>query len=155
MVTERPTCSVRYTRVCDFFATRTDEHGQLICDACARKGQRAQQPPPSRPPGSRGAPTHGRRRVLDRDQHRCRLRYSGCLGVATEVDHVRGVAAILHAGGARQQADDPSNLAVVCSACHRIKSKREAAEGSAAHNRRRAATRRARLRLPVEKHPGD
>ena len=85
-------------------------HGQPICDGCARKRQRAQQPPPSRPHGSRGAPTHVRRRVLDRDQHRCQLRYSGCLGVATEVDRVRNVAAVLHAGGTRQQADDPSNL---------------------------------------------
>ena len=94
--------------------------------------------PPSRPHGSRGAPTHVRRRVLDRDQHRCQLRYSGCLGVATEVDHVRNVAAVLHAGGTRQQADDPSNLAAVCSSCHSIKTAREQRTGSAASNQRRA-----------------
>lgn len=131
-------CAVRYTRICDLVATSVDEHGQPICDGCARKRQRAQQPPPSRPHGSRGAPTHVRRRVLDRDQHRCQLRYSGCLGVATEVDHVRNVAAVLHAGGTRQQADDPSNLAAVCSSCHSIKTAREQRTGSAASNQRRA-----------------
>jgi 5-methylcytosine-specific restriction endonuclease McrA len=57
-----------------------------------------------------------RRRVFQRDGRVCRLAYAGCIGVATEVDHV-------------SPGDDHSegNLQAVCSPCHRIKSSREGA----------------------------
>ena len=79
------------------------------------------------------------------------LRYNDCLGIATEVDHIVGVAKL---GVDRGRANDPANLQAVCTPCHRRKTRREAAEGSAAHNRTRAAARRARLRVREQPHPG-
>lgn len=60
----------------------------------------------------------------------CKLRYDGCAGYATQVDHIKA-------------GDDHSrgNLQSVCEHCHRIKSGRE---GAAARPRQ---TRR------VEQHP--
>jgi 5-methylcytosine-specific restriction enzyme A len=148
-------CSVRYVRVCDVWSTGVDEAGEQICGGCTRKRERLAQPRPKRPAGSRGAPQRVRRRVLARDQYRCQLRYPGCLGEATEVDHRVNVAQVLRSGGTRQQADDPSNLCGVCAECHSIKTERERASASTESNRRRAAARRARLRLPAQRHPGD
>ena len=74
--------------------------------------------------------------ILDRDDHLCKLRFAGCMRVATEVDHkVRG--------------DDhrPSNLQAVCKFCHAKKSSRE---GNEVQARRRALRKR-----PLERHPGD
>lgn len=73
------------------------------------------------------------RRILERDGHQCQLRYPGCLGTATEVDHIR-------------PGDDHSddNLQAACTWCHRRKS---SAEGNAA--RTRVSRRR-----PPERHPG-
>lgn len=48
-----------------------------------------------------------RQQVLERDDHRCQLRYPGCQGEATEVDHVADVAM----GGALY---DPDNCRAVC-----------------------------------------
>ena len=65
-----------------------------------------------------------RKRVLDRDGHRCQLRLPGCTVVATEVDHrVAGI-------------DDhrESSLQSACNHCHKIKS---ASEGAAARGHAR------------------
>ena len=75
-----------------------------------------------------------RRFILERDRHRCQIRYDCCIGHATECDHIT-------AGG----PDDPTNLQAACVPCHRRKS---AAEGVAA---RRAQPSR---RRPTEAHPG-
>lgn len=76
-----------------------------------------------------------RNRVLRRDDRRCQLRWHGCLGTATEVDHrIRG------------DDHDESNLQAVCSACHQKKS---ASEGND-----RARELRARRKRPPERHPG-
>ena len=56
-----------------------------------------------------------RQQVLERDDHQCQLRYPGCRGEATEVDHVADVAM----GGALY---DPDNCRAVCAPCHRRRS---------------------------------
>jgi 5-methylcytosine-specific restriction enzyme A len=56
-----------------------------------------------------------RQQVLERDDHRCQLRYPGCQGEGTEVDHVADVAM----GGALYDAD---NCRAVCARCHRRRS---------------------------------
>ena len=76
-----------------------------------------------------------RLRVLRRDGGRCMLGFSGCLVVASEVDHiVRG--------------DDHSegNLQAVCSSCHKVKTGAESVVA-----RRLKASSRFR---PVGRHPG-
>jgi 5-methylcytosine-specific restriction protein A len=55
-----------------------------------------------------------RDQVLARDPE-CRLKYPGCSGRSTEVDH------IVRGGG-----DYLYNLQGVCSPCHKVKSQREA-----------------------------
>lgn len=50
--------------------------------------------------------------VLQRDGYQCRLRLPGCLGRATEVDHIVPRAA----GG---PVFDLDNLRAVCASCHR------------------------------------
>ena len=75
-----------------------------------------------------------RRRILDRDGHRCYL----CRRPATEVDHLTPIA--------EHGSELDSNLAAICHACHARKS---SAEGNRAQARRRAS----RLR-PPERHPG-
>jgi 5-methylcytosine-specific restriction endonuclease McrA len=52
--------------------------------------------------------------VLERDDRRCQLR-PGCLGEATEVDHIADVAM----GGSLY---DPDNCRSVCAPCHRRRS---------------------------------
>lgn len=76
-----------------------------------------------------------RARVLTRDRRRCQLGYTGCLGKATQVDHI-------------QPGDnhDETNLQAVCTECHTAKSAREGAEARA-----RIASLR---RRPLEQHPG-
>ena len=137
---------------CLFWASLDEPGVGPICARCHRRLHPVHTP---RPAGSRGAPAHVRRRVLDRDGHRCQLRYPGCTGTAVEVDHRVNVAAVLRAGGTRQQADGPANLWSACGLCHAIKTERERNEAVAAANRKRAALRRRRLRRPEEKHPGD
>ena len=131
-------CAVRYTRICDLVATSVDEHGQPICDGCARKRQRAQQP---RRHGHTAAVAH---------PHMCGDVFStatntaaSCATPAASVWRPRSTtyatsrrSCMLVAHG--QQADDPSNLAAVCSSCHSIKTAREQRTGSAASNQRRA-----------------
>lgn len=79
------------------------------------------------------------------------LRYNDCLGIATEVDHIVGVAKL---GVDRGRANDPANLQAVAVRVTAAKPLREAAQGSAAHNRTGAAARRARLRVREQLHPG-
>lgn len=68
-------------------------------------------------------------KILQRDEHRCRLRFSDiCEGKATQVDHLGGVAA----GGSFL---DPSNLVACCGPCHR----RKTAMIDAPEGKRRAA----------------
>lgn len=73
--------------------------------------------------------------VLKRDKYRCQLRWSGCFGSATEVDH-------------KKRGDDHrfENLQAACTYCHARKS---AAEGVAARAKLRALRKR-----PVGRHPG-
>ena len=73
--------------------------------------------------------------VLKRDGYRCQLKLAGCLGKATDVDHIK-------------PGDDHSmtNLQAACKTCHQQKSSDEG-------NRAKAALRAARFRKkPV--HPG-
>jgi 5-methylcytosine-specific restriction endonuclease McrA len=56
-----------------------------------------------------------RQRVLQRDDHLCRLRYPGCEIDAVEVDHVIPV----EMGGAVLDSD---NCRSVCAVCHRRRS---------------------------------
>ena len=76
-----------------------------------------------------------RARILRRDRYRCQLRDHGCLGIATEVDHIE----------AGDNHDD-ANLHAVCERCHTAKTLAEAAAA-------RAAIRARGLRNP-EAHPG-
>lgn len=58
------------------------------------------------------------RTVLERDGYQCQVGYDGCLGRATDTDHITA-------------GDDhrPTNLQAACSHCHAVKS---SAEGNAA-----------------------
>lgn len=76
-----------------------------------------------------------RRDILKRDP-KCRLRYQGCTGKSTEVDHIT-----------RGDNHDPSNLQGACAKCHATKSGRE--------GRQAQLTRRARRYRAPEEHPGD
>lgn len=139
---------------CHFYADRDEDEPGVgpICERCYRRLHPVHTP---RPAGSRGAPAHIRRRVLDRDHRLCQLRDTGCLGTATEVDHLRNVASVLRAGGTKAQADNLSNLMSVCRPCHKIKSDRERNEAVATANRRRAVARLEKLGRKPRKHPGD
>ncbi|WP_189059734.1 HNH endonuclease [Longimycelium tulufanense] len=76
-----------------------------------------------------------RQQILRRDRYRCQLRWDGCLGTATEVDHVR-----------RGSDHRPTNLRAACRSCHAKKSSREG-------NATQARLRQLRFR-PREQHPG-
>lgn len=78
-----------------------------------------------------------RRRILIRDRRTCQINGPGCLGRATEVDHIDP-----------GDNHDPANLQAVCTTCHAHKSAREGGAASAA-----ARAARPRLR-PQPKHPG-
>ena len=69
-----------------------------------------------------------------RDGHRCRIQYTVCTVVATEVDH------ILPAMGGG--SDQVWNLQAACGPCHRSKSGRE------------AQSARPRRKRDKEAHPG-
>lgn len=76
-----------------------------------------------------------RRRVLRECEGRCEIGLAGCVGEATEVDHIR-------------RGDDHSrpNLRGACRRCHALKS---SVEGNA-----RSAELRRLKRRPAERHPG-
>jgi 5-methylcytosine-specific restriction endonuclease McrA len=76
-----------------------------------------------------------RRQVLREAEGRCEIRLAGCVGEASEVDHIR-----------RGDDHSRSNLRAVCRRCHALKS---SAEGNA----RLAELRRLRRR-PEGRHPG-
>jgi 5-methylcytosine-specific restriction endonuclease McrA len=69
--------------------------------------------------------------VLERDGFRCQLGYEGCLGSASEVDHLVDLVM----GGA---VYDPDNCRAVCARCHR---------------RRSNAVRERRRRVPAREWP--
>ena len=60
-----------------------------------------------------------RKRILQRDSYRCRLRYSVCLGDATEVDHIVSKAEGARRKWGRHQVDGHDNLQAICSDCHK------------------------------------
>lgn len=62
-----------------------------------------------------------RRRVLDRDGRSCQIGLSGCLGVATAVDHVIE----LQDGG---EPFAPENLVACCMPCNTAKRNRRVAQ---------------------------
>ena len=95
-----------------------------------------------------GVPRHIAVRVYERDGGVCQLGYPGCSFYATECDHIVNIARL---GVDRNSANDEDNLQAVCASCHAIKTKAETRAGTQA----RAAHRRARLKLPQQKHPGD
>jgi len=76
-----------------------------------------------------------RKTVLLRDGHKCKLQYPGCLGTATEVDHLL-------------QGDDHSltNLQAVCSDCHKVKTNKDRVV--------LLASRRKLRYRPGDRHPG-
>ena len=70
-----------------------------------------------RPP----TPRHVRLAVLERDQWRCQLGYSGCTYHATVVDHITSTAAL---GVTREQVG-PDGCQAACASCHAIKTAAE------------------------------
>jgi 5-methylcytosine-specific restriction protein A len=81
-----------------------------------------------------------RREVLARDPV-CRLRFPGCTGSSTEVDHVIGIAD----GG----SNDPANLRGTCRPCHRQRTIQQSHEGmkrAAGRRRREGGTNVRRIR---------
>ena len=50
-----------------------------------------------------------RTHILDRDQHTCQIRLTGCLGQATHVHHTKGRAIT---------GDDPRYLVAACAPCN-------------------------------------
>ena len=69
-----------------------------------------------------------RRRVLERDNYQCQLRYPNrCTGTATEADHIIEVTD----GGA---AEDPANGQAVCEPCHAHKTALHANKKRWSHN---------------------
>jgi 5-methylcytosine-specific restriction endonuclease McrA len=93
--------------------------------------------------------------ILVRDRYRCQIEIGGvCIGHATQVDHIRNLASL---GIPRNHpaAMNPRNAQAACEPCHEWKSERERIKALAAVNKARAEARRARLRRPPRKHPGD
>src|SRR5262245_5329117 len=74
----------------------------------------------------RGVSGPVRTRVLERDGGVCQRGYEGCLGLASEVDHIVNVASL---GLTREQDNDEDNLQSVCAACHAVKSEAEKRAG--------------------------
>jgi 5-methylcytosine-specific restriction endonuclease McrA len=60
--------------------------------------------------------------VFQRDGFACQLRYPGCLGKATEVDHI-----IQPRDGGTA---DPANLRAVCKRCHATRTAKQGHEGA-------------------------
>jgi len=90
--------------------------------------------------GSTRAWRKTRQTVLERDQHRCQLRYPNiCTGLATIADHITNLAST---GTPRRDAVDPADCQAVCPECHDEKTRRERRAGQLARGHRTA------------KHPG-
>jgi 5-methylcytosine-specific restriction enzyme A len=86
---------------------------------------------------SSGAWKQLRLHVLKRDHDQCQLQLPGCIGRATQVDHIVNVAN----GGPEF---DPNNCQASCSPCN---ARKASAEGAAARARRKA-------QRPKPSHPG-
>jgi 5-methylcytosine-specific restriction protein A len=99
-------------------------HGRVNCSRCARPAWR------TKPPANRYAYSGGwkerRLRVLERDGYVCQLRFPGCLGNASQVDHIVQP----EAGG----DDSLENLRAVCRKCHATRTGRQ---GALAQQRKR------------------
>lgn len=93
--------------------------------------------------------------ILRRDRGRCKISILGvCIVHATQVDHIKNLASLgLQRNDPR--AMDPHNAQAACEPCHEWKSERERIKALSAVNKARAEARRARLRRPPKKHPGD
>ena len=59
--------------------------------------------------GSTAAWKKLRRKILQRDGHRCQIRLPGCTTIATEVDHTIG----------KVYGDNPDHLRAACSHCNK------------------------------------
>jgi 5-methylcytosine-specific restriction enzyme A len=86
---------------------------------CRAHGGRAWRVDPSRQSTYRGNWPQQRVRALERDGYVCQLRYRGCLGRASEVDHIVQP----EAGG----DNSLSNLRAVCRRCHATRTGRQGA----------------------------
>ena len=84
----------------------------------------------------RSFPTATRKQIMDRDEWRCQIRGEGCLGEATQADHIKNWAE----GG----TDDAANGQAACAECHKHKT---------AEERKRGMQKRSRYRQPMS-HPG-
>jgi 5-methylcytosine-specific restriction protein A len=97
---------------------------------CERHGRRAwRQKPPANRYAYRGGWPERRLRVLERDGYVCQLRYPGCLGRASQVDHIVQP----EAGG----TDSLENLRSACQQCHATRTGRQGALAKQAADRRR------------------
>jgi 5-methylcytosine-specific restriction endonuclease McrA len=88
--------------------------------------------------------------VFERDGYTCQLGYDRCLGQATEIDHVLGVAEL---GGV--QIDDPEWLRAVCRPCHARRNEAQKLAGIKASATRRHDRRKLPSARSTAKHPGD
>lgn len=154
-------CTARIPHVCQMRATINLDTDEPLCGGCHRSLTRSRTRKWENA-GGRGVPAAQRRRVLDRDNHKCRIRTPGlCVGDATQVDHIKGVAETERAEGRRISRDEAhpinadTNLRSACAPCHTKRSEQQRVSALSEANRKRAAHRRARLGRPDEKHPGD
>ena len=93
-------------------------------------------------------PTRVKAAVRRRDKT-CQLVYPGCTGRIDEFDHIVGLA---DQGRTRAGANSATELQGVCTSCHHIKTKQQAAAGRARARQQRGNLSRAyRDREP---HPG-
>jgi 5-methylcytosine-specific restriction enzyme A len=97
---------------------------------CTRHGGKAwtKKPPANAYAYGPGWPER-RARVLKRDGYVCQLRYPGCLGRASQVDHIVQP----EAGG----TDELENLRAVCKRCHATRTGRQGALAKQRARRRR------------------
>jgi 5-methylcytosine-specific restriction enzyme A len=100
-------------------------HGRVDCQRCHGSSGWAIRRPKANAWAYKGDWPKVRVLALKRDNYICRLRYPGCLGKATEVDHIVQP----QAGGTA----DPANLQAVCHRCHAT---RTAKQGHEARRRR-------------------
>jgi 5-methylcytosine-specific restriction protein A len=103
--------------------------GTSRCAAHTRSGWDTSRPP-ANAYAYKGDWPERRLRVLERDGYACQLRYPGCLGRASQVDHIVQP----EAGG----TDSLENLRAVCRRCHATRTGRQ---GALAAQRKRAERR--------------